>query len=464
MQQVSATGRMRLGGPVIAAGAFVTVGIWAVAFWAWLDADSLTASLAALKTFGSQITSLGSTAAGKGSPTPDVPQSAPVRDMAAESSPGPAAGQSAPMSDTAGSNSDQASVAAPPPVASIVPAEKAPRGPTPRPTLPDSATAVLRGNEPASPPLLAIDNTPKAPESRSAPEPLSPPSQPAVAPPLVGANDTPLVTDDRERVDPAARELIMRGRALYYSPYTPVRWQEARHDFEQALELDSQSNEARIGLAATLSTKLAEGWSPVLQEDMPQAEHLLANALEAGSASSRAEAHFTLGVLRQMQNRLSEAQSEFETAITLEPNDARAPLHLGETLFYLGQPAAAIPAIEQSIRLAPDGRNIAVAYWVLGTSQLLSGRVDRAIGLLQTAHAASADWWIPYLYLAGAYGLEGDLEKAKSALDESLRLKPAIRSLARMRAENPWLGNAQYWALQEQTLNIGLRRAGFPDQ
>jgi len=100
----------------------------------------------------------------------------------------------------------------------------------------------------------------------------------------------------------------------------------------------------------------------------------------------------------------------------------------------------------------------------LGTSQLLAGRADRAIDLLQAARAASADWWVPYLYLAGAYGLEGDLDKARSALEESIRLKPAIRSLAQMRVENPWLSNSRYWALQEQTLNAGLRRAGFPDQ
>jgi adenylate cyclase len=457
-RQVSATGRMRLRSVVVAAGAFVTVGIWAVAFWAWLDADSLTASLSALKTFGSQMATVGGTAARKGSPTPAAPQLAPMSDMAAESSPARAAPQSAPMNDTAAGSSDQASVAPSPPFASSVAAEKAPQAPTPSPTLPDSATVVLRSNQPASPPVLATDNPPKAPE------PQSPPSQPAVAAPVVDANETPPVIEDEERVDPAARELITRGRALYYSPYTPVRWQEARHDFARALELDSRSSEARIGLAATLSTKLAEGWSPVLQEDMPQAEHLLANALEKGSASSRAEAHFTLGVLRQMQNRLPEAQSELETAITLDPNNARAYLHLGETLLYLGQPEAAIPPLEQSIRLAPDGRNITVAYWILGTSQLLSGRADRAIDLLQTARAASADWWVPYLYLAGAYGLEGDLDKARSALEESLRLKPAIRSLARMQAENPWLGNPQYWTLQEKTLNLGLRRAGFPDQ
>jgi tetratricopeptide (TPR) repeat protein len=108
--------------------------------------------------------------------------------------------------------------------------------------------------------------------------------------------------------------------------------------------------------------------------------------------------------------------------------------------------------------------NIAITYWALRTCQLLLGRVDQAIDLLQTARAANARLWVPYFYLAGAYGLKGDLDRARSALGESLRLKPALRSVARMRAENPWLSNPQYWVLQEKTLNLGLRRAGFPDQ
>jgi len=113
---------------------------------------------------------------------------------------------------------------------------------------------------------------------------------------------------------------------------------------------------------------------------------------------------------------------------------------------YLGQPEAAIPPLEQAIRLSPDDPNVAMTYWALGTCQLLLGRVDQAIGLLQTARAANAGLWMPYFYLAGAYGLKGDLDRARSALAESLRLKPALRSVARMRAENPWLSNPQYWA------------------
>jgi tetratricopeptide (TPR) repeat protein len=251
---------------------------------------------------------------------------------------------------------------------------------------------------------------------------------------------------------------------LYYLPYSAARWQDARRNFERAFELDSRSSEARIGLASILSTKLADGWSPVLQEDLPRAETILAEALDKGTVSNRSAAHFTLGVLRQMQNRLPEAQSEFETAVALDPTNARAQLHLGVTRLYRGEPEGGIAPLEQAIRLAPDGPNLAIAYWALGTCQLLSGRVDQAIDLLQTASAADHRLWVPYFYLAAAYGLRGDLDKAKSALAESIRLKPAIRSLARMRAENRWLTDPRYQALQVKTLNVGLRRAGFPDQ
>ena len=224
------------------------------------------------------------------------------------------------------------------------------------------------------------------------------------------------------------------------------------------------TREASIGLASILSTKLADGWSPVLQDDIPRAEHLLLAVINNGGVSNRAAAHFTLGVLRQMQIRLPEAQSEFEKAVSLDPNNARTYLHLGETSLYLGQPEAGIPPLGQAIRLRPDDPNLAITYWVLGTCQLLLGRVDQAIDLLQTARAAKSRWWVPYFYLAGAYGLKGDFDRARSALGESLRLKPALRSVARMRAENPWLSNPQYWALQEKTLNLGLRQVGFPDQ
>ena len=136
----------------------------------------------------------------------------------------------------------------------------------------DKPSAATKPAEPTPPEVVATDNSPKPPE------PQSSLTSPAVTPPLA----SPPVVEDKEVVEPAARELITRGWALYSLPYTPVRWQEARRDFERALELDSRSGEARIGLASILSTKLADGWSPVLQEDIPRAEHLLSEAVDRG--------------------------------------------------------------------------------------------------------------------------------------------------------------------------------------
>jgi adenylate cyclase len=311
--------------------------------------------------------------------------------------------------------------------------------------------------------LATIANLPKSPEAQKVPEPDSLPVPQEFNPPRASADETSPIADNKQQADPAARELITRGWALYHQPYNFVRWQEARADFQQALELDPRSSEARIGLGSILSAKLADGWSPVLQEDVLRAEQLLLEAIDDGTVPNRAAAHFTLGVLRQMQIQLPEAQKEFETAISLDPNNARTHFHLGETLMYLGQPEAAIPALERAIQLDPDAPNAALYYWAIGTCQLLLGRIDQAIDLLRTARNLNPQIWVPHFYLAGAYGLQGDLDQARTALAESMRLRPAIKSLGRMRAENPWLSNPQYWALQENTLNRGLRQAGLPD-
>jgi adenylate cyclase len=212
-------------------------------------------------------------------------------------------------------------------------------------------------------------------------------------------------------------------------------------------------------LATVLGGRSAEGWSSSTQLDPARAEQLLREVLDQDA--DRAEAHFAMGVLRQMQNRLSEAQTQYEATISLDPNQARAYLHLGQTLMFLGHPDAAIPDLERAMRLSPRDPNMATLQWALGTSHLLLGQVDEAIHWLQQAGDANPRLWFPQLYLAGALGLRGDLDAAKAALAQSIRLNPAINSLSRMRQQNAWITTPQHWALQEATLNVGLRRAGW---
>jgi TolB-like protein/Tfp pilus assembly protein PilF len=261
--------------------------------------------------------------------------------------------------------------------------------------------------------------------------------------------------------DPKARDLVMRGWAWCRRPYSAASWQEARQAFAQALALDPQSVEARIGLATVLGGRLADGWSPSRQQDPARAERLLQEALARDP--DNATAHFTLGVLRQMQNRLPEARTEYRKAIALDHNDARAYFHLGQTLMYLGDPKAAIPEFARALRLDPQDPNPVGLYWALGTAHLLLGRTEAAIDWLERARAANPRLWFPHLYLAAAFALRGELQPARAELTQSLGLNPAVNSLARLRFSNPWTATLQYQALQKATLDVGLRQAGLPD-
>lgn len=302
-------------------------------------------------------------------------------------------------------------------------------------------------------------------------KPLSPAKKPKpsvaketiIVPPLRPV-DHPLAAEaGKTPVNPAVRDLLDRGWALVAPPYSLIRWQQASQDFEQALRVDPASNEARIGLAYILGAKMPDQWSPVLQENPKRAEELLKEVLKKGDTTTRmAAAHYELGLVYQIQNRLPEAKAEFTRSIALEPDNARAHLHLGETLMYLGNPEC--HPFENAIRLTKQGDDIAAMnYWALGTCHLLLGNADQGIVGLDKALTANDRLWIPYFYLAGAYGLKGDLHEGKLALSQSLKRKPAIKSLARMRSDNPWLSNQHYWVLQEDTLNRGLRRVGLPD-
>jgi adenylate cyclase len=268
---------------------------------------------------------------------------------------------------------------------------------------------------------------------------------------------------ERQRpADPDARDLEMRGWAAYYRPRTPAAMEESRQLFARALEIDPRSVDAMTGVALNLLHFVAGGWSKSPREDEARAAQLLAAALERDA--DHVLARVAMGLLRRSQNRLAEAQVELEMAVAIDRNNAEALRLLATALLFLGEPEAAIPHLERAIRLNPRDPNLSGYLWPLGQCRLLLGQVEEAIALLRKACAALPGDYFVHLSLAGALGLRGDLEEARAALAEALRLKPEVDSLAKYRALTPWIGNPRHWALREKTLNEGLRRAGFPEE
>jgi adenylate cyclase len=268
---------------------------------------------------------------------------------------------------------------------------------------------------------------------------------------------------EQERtVDPDVRDMTMRGWASFNRPYSMANRQEALRNFERALNLDPRSVDARIGIALVLVSNIADVWANSPRADEARAEQLLLEAVERDA--HRSMARLAIGMLRRMQNRLAVSRVELETAIALDRNNARAFRQLGQTIMFLGQPEAAIPYIEKAVQLNPRDPNIAIEFRALGLCRLFLGQVDDAIELLTRARAANPRMWSMHLYLAGALGFKGELDEARAALADALRLKPEINSLAGLPTFCPWITNPQHWALLEKTANVGLRRAGLAEQ
>jgi adenylate cyclase len=268
--------------------------------------------------------------------------------------------------------------------------------------------------------------------------------------------------EKEEATDPDAHDLVMRGWALFYRPRSAATLEDARRAFERALALDPQAVEAKIGLAAVLVAAIIEGWSASLPDNQARVEELLDEVLACGT--NDAMAHLAKAMLRRSQNRLTEARIEAERAVALDHNNSAALYELGLAFIYLGQPEAGSPLVEKAIRLTPRDPRMSEMQYGLGRCHLLLGRLDQAIELFDRARAPSPRFWDVRMWLAGAFALRGDLDAARTELSEAAGLKPEIVSQARWRAYQPWITIPQHWALREETLNLGLRQAGFPEE
>ena len=255
------------------------------------------------------------------------------------------------------------------------------------------------------------------------------------------------------------------GWSWYYRPRSAVSNQEALCAFERALELDPASVNAKVGIARLLCVNLVGNFAPrapgAFEQDSARVEQLLLEAIEGDPNNSTA--HSTMGQFRRVQNRLTESRIEFERAMALGGDYDFVYPQLAWTLLLQGQPDAAIAHGEKWLRLSPRDPTLWGTCLILGWSHLLANQTAKAIEQLIKSRAANPRPWVTHFGLAAALGLKGDLDGAKAALAEAIKLNPEVNSLAQFRAYRPW-GNPQYWALFEKTAAAGLRRVGFPDE
>jgi adenylate cyclase len=145
-------------------------------------------------------------------------------------------------------------------------------------------------------------------------------------------------------------------------------------------------------------------------------------------------------------------------------NSSGALFPLGLCKLITGSIDEAIPLEEQAIRLSPRDPYVFNRYLVIGQVHLLQSRVEEAIVWLEKARTGNPGSPFPHAWLASAYGLKSDLDRATAELAEARRLLGgrAYSSIAAMRTRD-W-GIPSIRALHEDTFFAGLRKAGVPEE
>jgi adenylate cyclase len=276
----------------------------------------------------------------------------------------------------------------------------------------------------------------------------------------------------REAVRPAdnpdALDYILRARAAYWKPNSNSgeKFAETARLYAQALALDPHSVEAQSQLANMLAVRAGNRWSDSPAADFRRAEELVGQALAAAPRDWLA--HFAKGAVLRWQGRCEEAIPEHEMAAALNPNWLNSLDQLAWCKLLTGSIGEAIPLEEQIIHLSPRDPYIYNFYFMIGLVHLLQSRTDEAVVWFEKARSANPG--LPaHGYLASAYALKGETERAAAELTEARRLYDRYSSIERLKAAGT-LGGPGYWgvpkiaALYEATYFAGLRKAGMPEE
>ena len=265
----------------------------------------------------------------------------------------------------------------------------------------------------------------------------------------------------RERpTNPDAFDLILRARSVRNLPPSPERDMEAAALFERALVLDPGSPYAMTNIAYFLTVgALDYGWGTF--EDMQRAGRLLA---EARAIAPDADVVLNTYVLwLRAVGRCPEAMEAAQRAIQTDPNRTRVWTgiynELARCKVVTGQADEGLVLQEKADQLNPRSPFKFMRYAQMGRAALLLGRDQDAVTYLERSFAMNpAVYPDRYRFLAAAYALTGQMERATHYLSEADRTSPydTIRSHF---ADYP----SSVYAAQMKHFQDGLRLAGERD-
>ena len=243
-------------------------------------------------------------------------------------------------------------------------------------------------------------------------------------------------------------------------------WHTARPTIEDNTEAKRLAEEAiRLAPAAAAGFSVLSfanvldviyGWTKSREQSLTIASKLAQKAVALDDRD--AQAHMALGMVTMSQRRHDDAIRQFQRAIDLDPNYAIAHGFLGLVFAMCAQSEEAVASIETAIRLSPRDTYLPRWFVYLGAANFVAERYEEAAKWARTAIQENPNFLLAHRLLAGCCGLLGEIDEARAAVAEVLRLVPG-HSISAFRDQIPY----KYPADQERYAD-GLRLAGLPEE
>jgi len=211
-------------------------------------------------------------------------------------------------------------------------------------------------------------------------------------------------------------ECLSEASSAIKGNYTPELTVAAQTWYLAALAREPRCVEALTGLATTCQHLVSNPWwgdprAVAAASDLGREAIAIALDLAPGHAFART----IQGMLYSAAGQLEAAARAFEQALALDQELAPAHGFAGYNAAFLGRADETWPAVQQAMRFDQTDRRHSIWFFFGGFAELLLGRTEASIALLQKSLERNRSYGTAQLFLMAALSLVGQQNKAAEA-------------------------------------------------
>jgi adenylate cyclase len=263
------------------------------------------------------------------------------------------------------------------------------------------------------------------------------------------------------RANPDAVDLTMRGWSILNAAPQRDDARRAVTVFEDALRIDPDNSQARVGLAHALTLIHRNRWDPDRDVILARADEAVTRAIDL--SPNYAHAHYVKAEVLALSKRFDAALATYDRAIALDPNHAAAHVARGRSLIGMGRAAETIAPVEKAIRLSPRDPDLFIWYYVLCHAHTHLARDAQAIEWCLKSTATGKPYWGAWTDLASAYAWRGQKAEAAAAVAELLKVRPGF-TVEQLAQDGSGYSDHPTFRKEFERIVEGARKAGLPER